>query len=167
MAKKPGPTPKRSAALRRRNTKKVTSITVYGNVPVPAAPKYLHPAARRWYLALRRSGQSEHFQPSDWAAALFVAEAISRNLGYWDEDLERWVDDRGHWSGPEGEEGRHWIQPRFSAVLFASVWSAMDDLLTTEAARLRAGVELNRKDDEEAPPPGVTAIAKYRKALEG
>jgi hypothetical protein len=72
--------------------------------------------ARRWYKALRLSGQSEYFEPSDWAAALYVVEAITRNLE----------------------------ATRFSSQLFAVVWQAMDSLLTTEAARRRARIEVER-----------------------
>src|SRR5690554_6789972 len=101
----PGPLPKRSSERRRRN-KVPGETTVYrsGRVRVPALPKDgVHPIARRWYNSLRQSGQSEYFEPSDWAAAQYVAHAMSKNL-----------------------EGK------FSSMLFSAVWTAMDSLLTTE-----------------------------------
>ena len=134
----PGPLPKRSTERRRRN--KVpgeTTIVMDGKVSIPALPKDAHPIARRWYNALKQSGQTQLFEPSDWAAALYVAEAMTRSL-------------RG---------------PRFSAQLFGTVWTAMDGLLTTEQARRKARVEVQRGMVEEAENPGVTAINDYRNRL--
>lgn len=80
-----------------------------------------HPIAVRWFRSLEASGQSRFFEPSDWAAARYVAEVMTKNL----------------------ESGR------FSATLFSSVWSAMTDLLTTEGARRRARIEIEREDGSE------------------
>ena len=102
--------PKRSTERRRRN--KVpgeTTVHREGEVKPPSLPKDTHAIARRWYQSLVESGQSEFYEPSDWAAALYVAEAMTRNLK----------------------------APRFSAQMFGAIWSAMDDLLTTESARRR------------------------------
>lgn len=55
--------------------------------------------------------------------------------------------------------------PRFSAQMFGAIWSAMDDLLTTESARRRARVEVQRGASDEEEKPGVTAIKDYRKRL--
>lgn len=131
------PLPKRNAERRRRNAEsKNDQARRRGRVPVPAAPKHLHEVARRWYLSLRHSGQSDFFEPSDWAAALYVAEAMTRNLE----------------------------ASRFSAQMFGAVWAAMEAMLTTEAARRRARVEVERDLAESAapPPPGVSAIEEYR-----
>jgi hypothetical protein len=125
-----GPVPKRSDQRRRQN-KPETPITIG---PGPAAP-FLPPAAdpgwhdlaQEWYQSLARSGQAVYYQPSDWATARYVAEAMSRNLG----------------------------NSRFSAQLFAAVMGAMTELLTTEGARRRVRIELERAahnadPDEEA-----------------
>lgn len=94
----------------------------------------------RWFDALAESGQSQFYEASDWATATYVADAMSRNLK----------------------------QGRFSAQLFQSVMSAMTDLLTTEGARRRARVELER---ETGPDPAeqahVTLMDSYRKAAGG
>lgn len=134
----PGPIAKRSSERRRRNI--VPGETVIQRsepVKIPGCPKDAHPIARRWYNAVKQSGQSEYFEPSDWAAALYVVEAITRNL--------------------EGE--------RFSAQLFGTIWAAMEDLLTTEQARRRARIEVERGLEEEQ--AGPTALDAYRKMVTG
>lgn len=140
MANK-GPVPKRTEERLGHMTKAqkagVSKVQVSGVVEVPPLPADAHHAARRWYEALKESGQTVYFEPSDWAAALYVAEAMSRNLS----------------------------ADRFSAQMFSAVWSAMDDLLTTESARRRARVEVIRAlegDNPDAPTP----LDEYRKATQ-
>jgi hypothetical protein len=65
-------------------------------------------------VSLAESGQSQFYEPSDWAVARYVAEVMSRNLA----------------------------DGNMSAVMFAAVMSAMTELLTTEGARRRARLEL-------------------------
>lgn len=132
------PIPKRNAERRRRNKEGVADVARRaGRVLVPTAPTHLDPVARRWYLALKRSGQSDYYEPSDWAAALYVAEAMTRNL----------------------------TSGKFSAQLFGTVWSAMNDLLTTEQARRRARIEVERAIEENVGTAGVTALDEYRRKL--
>lgn len=137
-----GPVPKRSTERRRRNKESkietVTALTEKVEQP-PADPKW-HPIAREWYESLASSGQARFYEPSDWHFARYVAEAMSRNL-----------------KAPK---------TKFSSVLFASVCSGMSDLLTTEAARRRVRMEIERTGDPEQP-ASVTAIADYRKRLSG
>jgi len=112
-----GPVPKRSSERRRRNKDDVTPLAVSGKpTRPPPLPAGCHSIARRWYRSLGSSGQSQFFEPSDWAAALLLVEAISRVLS----------------------------MERFSAEAFKAVWSAMGDLLTTEAARRRVRLEIER-----------------------
>lgn len=137
MARSGGRIPKRSSERRRRNvTPGLTAVTRAGSVDVPDAPDGLHPVALRWYEALGESGQSEYFEPSDWVAAAFVATAMSVQL----------------------TEG-------FTASGFAAVWGAMQDMLTTEGARRRARIEVERAIADGSVGPGVTALDEYRKAL--
>lgn len=138
-----GPVPKRSNERRRRNKVQTDAVQRPGAVHSPrlpsvktAAGQAIHPVARRWYNAIRQSGQADFFEPTDWAAALFVVEAMSRNL----------------------------YSTRFSAGLFGVVWNAMEALLTTEAARRRSRLEVERGLVEEEQ-PGVTAIEEYRQML--
>ncbi|GAA0423764.1 hypothetical protein [Streptomyces luteireticuli] len=136
-----GPIPKRAVERRRRNRPDgpdlVRAAAAHGAVEWPDPDGAWHPVARDWYLSLGASGQAQFYEPSDVATARYVAEAMSRNL------------DTG----------------RFSAHLFAAVCSAMTELLTTEGARRRVRVELEREPAEQETPAGVTAIANYRAAL--
>jgi hypothetical protein len=79
------------------------------------------------------------YEPSDWATAQYVAEAMSRGLE----------------------------SPRFSAQLFAAVSSAMTELLTTEGARRRARLEIERGPVQDKEPAAVTALSDYRLSLGG
>lgn len=137
-----GPVPKRSTERRRRNKETaVETVTLegLGPVAVPLADESWHPIAIDWYRSLAESGQSKYYEPSDWQAARVVAEVLSRNLKQ---------------------------TKKFSSVLFASVWAAMGDLLTTEADRRRVRMEIERPDRGEQPQAaGVTAIADYRARL--
>lgn len=134
-----GPVPKRSEERRRRNAgKDADRVSVEGTVEVPEADATWHPIARDWYLSLGASGQGQFMEPSDWQAARYVAEGMTRNL----------------------ESGK------FNANAFAAVWSAMSDLLTTEGARRRVRLEIERNTGgEQEAPAGVTAIGDYRKRV--
>ena len=141
MARSTGPVPKRSSERRRRNKPEgveVTSVPA-DRTPVvcPPAGDAWHPIARDWYESLATSGQSVFYEPSDWATARYVAEAMSRGLE----------------------------SSRFSAQLFAAVSSAMTELLTTEGARRRARLEIERGDLSEEKPADVTALDDYRALL--
>lgn len=137
-----GPVPKRSDQRRRRNIDSDAPDTVLASAGprtemIPANPEW-HDVARQWYESLAESGQSEFYEASDWATAHYVAEAMSRNL----------------------------LQGRFSAQLFAAVMSGMTELLTTEGARRRARIELERaKDDGDSETSAkVAQMNEYRKA---
>lgn len=133
-----GPAPKRSSERRRRNRdSRPDKVRADGVVGVPPADEGWHPIARDWYEALKESGQSQFFEPSDWQAARYVAEVMTRNLS----------------------------AGRFSAQLFVGVWSAMTELLTTEASRRRVRVEIERETGESRQPAGVTALDEYRRSL--
>lgn len=138
----PGPVPKRSTERRRRNTaSKVESVSVLvgATVEIPAPEDTWHPIAKDWYLSLAQSGQAQFYEPSDWQMARFVADAMSRNLKQ---------------------------RQKFSAMLFTTVVAAMNDLLTTEAARRRVRLEIERDPGATPPQPAsVTALADYRKSL--
>lgn len=137
-----GPVPKRSSERRRRNSSsKVETVKV--DAPIPSMPPVdpaWHEIARSWYLSLADSGQAQFYEPSDWQAARFVAEVMSRNLRQ---------------------------KAKFSSMLFTAVWAAMGDLLTTEADRRRVRMEIERGGDDASKqlPAGVTAIAGYRERL--
>lgn len=133
-----GPVPKRSDQRRRRNKSDVDITSAPGAAVVeqPEPGEMWHPAALRWYVSLSTSGQASYYEPSDWATAWVWAELLSRAL----------------------EQG-----DRPSAQLIMA-WSAgATELLTTEGARRRMRMELERggksDDDEDA---AVTALDGYR-----
>lgn len=108
-------------------------------VVVPPADPLWHPIARDWYESLSESGQASFYQASDWATARYIAEAMHRNLK----------------------------NERFSAQLFAAVMSGMTELLTTEGARRRARLEIERAPHLESVQLPVTDIASRRAGLIG
>lgn len=137
-----GPVPKRSSARRRVNKESVPdTVEVAGRVSMPKANSRWHPVAKGWYLSLAESGQSRFFEPSDWQAARYAAEVMSRALR----------------------------DKPFSATLFRATWVAMADLMTTEAQRRRLRLEVDRQlagaPAAAEPPPGVTALDDYRRSL--
>jgi hypothetical protein len=133
-----GPIPKRSENRRRRNHSAATSrVTAQGSVARIPLAFSAHPIAAEWYASLTLSGQTQFFEPSDWQAARLVAFDLTRHLN----------------SG------------RVSAQMFSALWSAMADLLTTEAARRRVRLEIERTNSrEDAPNPAhVAAMDAYRR----
>lgn len=124
--------PKRAAQRLGHRTKaelaEVSRVQVVGPVKVPPADRSWHRVAREWYLSLKDSGQVQHYEPSDWQAARFVAFEMSRMLN---ADL-------------------------ISPTMFKAIWTAMSELLTTEGARRRVKLEVDRKPLAAAP----TAVAK-------
>lgn len=135
-----GPAPKRSTERRRRNADSkvdTVKVDVGATVEIPKPNPQWHAIAKDWYLSLAQSGQAQFYEPSDWQYARYVADAMSRNLK----------------SGA-----------KFSAMLFAAIQSAMNDLLTTEAARRRVRLEIERGGEPETP-ASVTAIVDYQKRL--
>ena len=132
-----GPTPKRVSqrlgVVTKADRAAVDTIHVIGPVKVPPADRSWHRIARDWYLSLKDSGQAQHYEPSDWQAARFVAFEMSRMLN--------------------GE----FISP----TMFKAIWSAMSELMTTEGARRRLKVEVERRSVS-AVPAAVAALDDYR-----
>lgn len=135
-----GPIPKRSdQRVRRNEDPDLDKVTVPGaDVRIPEPDDAWHPIATEWYESLSSSGQSMFFEPSDWAAARYVATVMTKNL----ED------------------------ERFNASLFSSVWSAMTDLLTTEGARRRVRVEIERSENESESQADVWVLDQFRRITE-
>lgn len=132
------PVPKRSDQRRRRNLDgRPDKVEASGAVEVPEPSDDWHPVAAAWFLSLAQSGQSQFFEPSDWQHARYVCEALTRNL----------------------------TGGKFSAQLFASVESAMNNLGSTEGARRRLRIEVDRALAGPPVDPAVASIADYRKVL--
>lgn len=134
----PGPIPKRSDERRRENKPEgvqVAKVPAGKVVDPPDADPTWHPIALDWFESLKDSGQERFYQASDWATARYVAEAMSRNLN---------------------QGGK------FSSMLFSAVMGSMTELLTTEGARRRARVELERVEEAEKP-VSLTIMEDYRR----
>lgn len=137
-----GPVPKRTDQRRRRNKSEPTTTVKAPRAPVERPPLDFpaHPVAAAWYRSLAESGQSAFYEPSDWAAARLVAFDMTRHLN----------------SG------------RVSAQMLSALWSAMGDLLTTEAARRRVRMEIERYGDDtatEAEAAKVRVLDAYRRGV--
>lgn len=150
-----GPPPKRESQRRRRNKAEPIEIAegaVQVEIPEPAAE--WHPAAARFYASLAESGQSQFYQPSDYALAWLVAEAISREL-----QPAPLVVGKGETARIEMVT----LPPKASAV---SAWmKAAQALLVTEGDRRRLRLELTSPadDDDESNNSGVALIEEYRR----
>jgi len=116
-----------------------TGVGSVDRVPIPDPDPDWHPIARDWFISLGESGQHAFFQPSDWATARFVAEAMSRCVA----------------------------RDYMSANMFGQIMSAASELLSTEGARRRLRMELQRRDTDPGVNAGVTAINDYKKRITG
>lgn len=129
-----GPVPKRSTQRRRTNEPDIPITTIEtpaGADPIiaPDSDQTWHPVARCWYESLVVSGQSEFYQPSDWATAVLVAESMSRDLS------PQFV------GFTESGEVIHESIPLKGASLGAYL-RAMSVLMVTEGDRRRVSLEL-------------------------
>lgn len=156
-----GQVPKRPEERRRRNKDEGAKIegAATANVKRPAVRRDWHPIAKAWYKSLSDSGQSEFYEPSDWAMAQIVAESISR-------DLEEQVI-----AVPEKTGEPVYAKVPMKGASLSAYLKAMTALMVSEGDRRRAGIALKRggddagaKSKEEAK---VFAMEKYRKAANG
>jgi hypothetical protein len=131
-----GPVPKRTdqrlGHLTKAEKAAATTVKVTGAVDVPAVDPSWHLIAQDWYMALATSAQSKLMEPSDWVAARLVAAEMTRML-----------------SGAP------------NAAMFGKIWAAMGELMTTEGARRRLKIEVDRRKLSAAPAP-VAKIDDYR-----
>ena len=138
---KGGMVPKRASERMGHRSKaekeSVDKVQVVGSVEVPPADPEWHRIAQHWYESLAKSGQAVFFEPSDWGAAQYVAQAMHDSL------------DTGG--------------GKISASSFSGVWSAMNDLLTTEGSRRRVRLELERTGKDAAKnTKDALVLAEYR-----
>lgn len=138
----PGPVPKRSDQRRRSNKDPmgVSKLPVSNPlVECPPVDESWHRLAKDWYLSLIESGQSFYYAASDWAHAVLVADLLSRELSAADEGGK----------------------PR--AMMLQTIFSEMGNLMTTEGARRRLRLELERAkaEDEKADAEVHSIMAQY------
>ncbi|MFH8414367.1 hypothetical protein ACH4B9_14635 [Streptomyces collinus] len=105
-------------------------------VRIPRADPDWHPIAKELYDSLKKSGQADFYQQSDWA----YAKAL--------------IDDLSHYK----KSGKR------SAQMAQTIYSALGNLLVTEGDRRRVRIELQEPEPEETP-AAVLAIADYKKDL--
>lgn len=136
-----GPVPKRSDQRRRRNKPEAAVVVAMGQqvVKPPTEDRAWHPYAKDWFRALKRSGQAQFYQESDWREAKLVAWLITQEL-----------------SSPTGAR----------AGMMDVIFSRADALMTTEGARRRLRVELTTpKIVDEAKEATVSIMEQYRADL--
>jgi len=138
-----GPVPKRSSerAGHRTKAERPDVVRIAEPAKAPRARRGWAPAAKAWYRALARSGQSRYFEPSDWELARLVAELLSRQLR----------------------------AERPSAEMVKACLAAMASLGTTEADRRRMRIEVERPEEgsDEARQAAVTVLEEFRRLASG
>lgn len=135
-----GPPPKRDSQRRRANTPAKGAAEHAVSDGVVRGPNLTgtHTAVgRRMWEALRRSGESQFYEPSDWAAAELLVMAIDN------------------------------FAKKPSAMMLASIQSAMTSLLVTEGDRRRLRLELERPGEPEEGEPDVSWLDDARRRLRG
>lgn len=115
-----GRIPNRSDLRRRRNKVEITHAPGGDDIEIPEPDEDWHPIATQWYESLKKSGQRVFYENSDWCQAFYIAEAMSRSMR----------------------------TSNISASLIGAVLTGAAELLTTEGARRRARVELERAELE-------------------
>ena len=116
--------------------------SVPASAPVKRGPELglddAHHLAADWYESLRTSGQSVFYTDSDWATARIWTDLLSRTLN-------------------KGAP---------SAMMVQAWASGATELLTTEGARRRMRIELERaKPADEDEDAAVAKIDEYRRRL--
>lgn len=127
----PGPIGKRSDQLRGHGAKSareaeglVTDIPA-DEIHWPEPMPFWHPLAVEWYEALQKPAIACFLQQTDVAQARIVAQTLTDQM-----------------SKAGG----------ISAAAMPAIFSAMNDLLTTEGSRRKLRIEIGRRGDEEVAP---------------
>lgn len=137
-----GPVPKRRAERAGHVTKGDAPDVVAMPDPVrpPPARSSWDPAARAWYRSLRRSGQSRYYEPSDWELARILCDLLTNEL-----------------AKPKGP----------SSEMTKAILSSMDALGTTESARRRMRIEIDRGSSDDVEDEATTAALAQVTRLRG
>lgn len=141
----PGPVPYRSEELSRerdanRGDRPTLTKGTMRPVKIPPPDSEWHPTAKRLYQSLRESGQSDFFQNSDWAFAWSLCEDVSV------------MKKQQVYSG------------KLHAESLKGIYSALSNLMFTEADRRRMRIELMEEKTEEKT-VGDEVVAGYRANL--
>lgn len=114
-------------------------------VTIPDPDPDWHPIATMLWESLLNSGQSDFYQDSDWAMAFSLCD----DLSYYKKPLK----DR------DGNEYH-----KRSGQMLQTIYSAMSNLLVTEADRRRVRIELSAPEPAEDD-AAVLVIADYKRNL--
>lgn len=137
----PGPIPKRSEQLVRRNIPEVpvTKLPAVGQVQIPELDiTNPHPLVVDMYQSLKDSAQKQFYEPSDWQYARLTLHFVNK--------LVR--------------------SSRPSAQMLASVNTMLTSLLMTEGDRRRVRLEIERNQTGSPEGAEVVSIADmFRKRL--
>lgn len=138
-----GPVPKRKDALNGHRSKDelwgdtVTRAPGAAKVRAPAADRDWHPIAKKLWAALKKSGQAQFYEPSDWA----VAYSLMDDLTYYKNSSKR------------------------SGQMLTAIYSAMTSLLMTEGDRRRVALELQRRDERPPEASNVEDMQAWKERL--
>ncbi|MEU9603698.1 hypothetical protein [Streptomyces sp. NPDC048057] len=109
-----------------------------GPIEWPEPPGHWGDIPSRWFLSLRDSGQSAFYTPTDVAFAVYVAEAMHRHLA---------------------------PGVRMSGRMLSTVIKACSLLLTTEASRRIARMELTTVESRDIDTQVTALMEKYASAI--
>jgi hypothetical protein len=133
-----GPVPKRAdqRAGHRAKSDRPDRVTEPGNVKRPPSAADWSPEARAWYRSLEKSGEARFFEPSDWQYARLLARLLTDEM----------------------------MKSRRSSEMIKAVLAGMDNLGTTEAARRRMRIEVERHAnvDDGVENAKVSVLDQYR-----
>lgn len=151
---KPGKVPNRSEDLARPRERKGGDVQPITNgimrpVRIPRADPEWHPIAKMLWDSLKKSGQSDFYQQSDWAFAYSLCEDLSHYKSG-SKSIDRAT--------------RELYNKSRSGQMLQSIYSAMERLLVTEGDRRRVRIELQRPE-EETTSAAVVAINDYKARL--
>lgn len=161
-----GPPPKRSEARIRRNAgyaEPTKAAIDHFTEPPYELDESWHPIAIAFWESLPRSGQSQFYAESDWAAAYMLCEQISREMK---PQFIGMVDERDA-AGDIVTRPKTMKMPMKGASL-AAIRGMMTDLLVTETSRRRIQLELERAGAAGAASadPVADEVARKRQEME-
>lgn len=149
-----GPVPKRADAKAGHRSKaelEVDAAPTATPVPTaPPAPEYWNSYVKAWYESLIESGQSYWYERSDWMTAIIIGEQMHRELSPKPIKL----------TSEDGSEYLEWVKQPIPGPSLSAIQKGWTDLLTTEAARRRAQINLRRAelDDDDDDSTGLATV---------
>ena len=134
-----GPVPKRDDERKRTNERPMETTRAVGAAEVkqPRGDGDWHPIVKKLWKAMGESGQSQFYEPSDWAIAYSTMDDLS--------DYKR--------------------QARRSPAMLQVIMSSLSNLLVTEGDRRRVQIELSRPGEVTAAQDKTIKMDEWRRKL--